>query len=387
VPVWHETVKEWVSQGKLQIIGVIQEQHPERCELFRQWQAFDWPILHDPINVLNTTAVPIFVAIDQHGIVRSVRPDSGRFAEDFINRDFSDDASNNSKPLTPPRQVNDRPDTDARTQGDVLALWHSPEKIDAAISAYRQALQTSPDDDRSHFRLGVCLMRRFESQKRRVGDFGAAIASWETALAGNPNQYTWRRRIQQYGPRLDKPYPFYDWVDQAQHDIRARGDTPIELPQPPLGAEIAAPTDRFATAKDNAVNPDPAGKIFRDTERLVQISVTTVPSQPKPGSTVAVHIHFVPNPVTRTFWNNESEPLRLWINQSDDVTLNQHFIKGVNRPSAETDEVRRLEFEVRIPEEATLPIRINGYALYYVCEDVRGVCQFLRQDISFSLGK
>jgi hypothetical protein len=37
-----------------------------------------------------------------------------------------------------------------------------------------------------------------------------AVQYWTMALDMDSNQYIWRRRIQQYGPRLEKPYSFYD---------------------------------------------------------------------------------------------------------------------------------------------------------------------------------
>lgn len=74
MPVWHEKLKSSVADGRIALVGVIQEQHAERCRLFAQWQGFDWPILHDPINVLAPQAVPIVVAVDEHGIVRDTRP-------------------------------------------------------------------------------------------------------------------------------------------------------------------------------------------------------------------------------------------------------------------------------------------------------------------------
>ena len=77
VPVWHEATREWVKQGRLVLLGVTQEQHADRCRLFAQWKRFDWPILHDPINLLEAPAVPIVVAIDEHGIVRAIRPRPG----------------------------------------------------------------------------------------------------------------------------------------------------------------------------------------------------------------------------------------------------------------------------------------------------------------------
>ena len=55
-------MQEFVSSGDVQLLGVIQEQHPERCRLFAQWHQIDWPILHDPVNLLGNEAVPIFVS-------------------------------------------------------------------------------------------------------------------------------------------------------------------------------------------------------------------------------------------------------------------------------------------------------------------------------------
>jgi hypothetical protein len=45
-------------------------------------------------------------------------------------------------------------------------------------------------------------------------------------------------------------------------------------------------------------------------------------------------------------------------------------------------ETRVIEAEVRAPEELGRgPVTIPGYALYYVCEDVNGVCMYRRQDV------
>jgi len=51
---------------------------------------------------------------------------------------------------------------------------------------------------------------RYDSLRRREGDLQKALTSRQDAQDSNPNHYIWRRRIQQYGPRLDKPYPFYE---------------------------------------------------------------------------------------------------------------------------------------------------------------------------------
>ena len=67
---------------------------------------------------------------------------------------------------------------------------------------------------------------RYDSAHRREGDFQRAVEAWSRALEIDPNNYIFRRRIQQYGPRLSKPYPFYDWVSRARDEITARGETP-----------------------------------------------------------------------------------------------------------------------------------------------------------------
>ena len=85
---------------------------------------------------------------------------------------------------------------------------------------------------------------------------------WGKALDIDPNQYIWRRRIQQYGPRLDKPYSFYDWVREARREIMARGETPAQLLLEPGGAEFAYPSESFERTKTVQEEPDPRGRIF-----------------------------------------------------------------------------------------------------------------------------
>ncbi len=49
-------------------------------------------------------------------------------------------------------------------------------------------------------------------------------------------------------------------------------------------------------------------------------------------------------------------------------------------------EPRRLEFELKPPDELKLGIfAVPAYALYYVCEDVNGVCLYRRQDIELAV--
>ena len=74
MPGWHEATKTARKNGDLVLIGVIQEQHAQRCQLFAQWKQFDWPIVQDPINRLSLAGVPLIVEVDEQGVTKSVNP-------------------------------------------------------------------------------------------------------------------------------------------------------------------------------------------------------------------------------------------------------------------------------------------------------------------------
>ncbi|MBX9579016.1 MAG: hypothetical protein K2X87_01805 [Gemmataceae bacterium] len=387
MPVWHDATKQWATDGKLVLLGVTQEQHPERCRLFAQWKGFGWPILHDPINVLGSAAVPVVLAIDEHGIVRSTRPNPKTFAADFLDKAFADDATNKPVPPTPahPPKFDDlkaaaeaAKTADAwRRYGDTLALWGGEEKLSAAIAAYRQAVTHDPKDGPAWFRSGVCLRRRSETTAREADDFRAAVAAWGTALDLDPNQYIWRRRIQQYGPRLDKPYPFYDWVPDAEAAVRKRGETPVALPVRPDGSEIAQPAKAFAAVKDAPTNPDPKGKVNRDPGS-VTCEVVVVPAVVKPGQSVRVHLTFRVASMKTDHWNNEAEPLRVWVDPPAGVAVHERLIAAERPKAATSTEPRTVGFEVQVPKDAAGTIRVPVYALYHLCDEVGGTCRYVR---------
>jgi hypothetical protein len=200
-----------------------------------------------------------------------------------------------------------------RTLGDGLILWGGPKRLNDAIDAYAAATRADLRDGRAFFRLGVALRRRYESAAQPENDFQAAVENWGRALELDPNQYIWRRRIQQYGPRLGKPYPFYDWVPEAERAIRERGERPVELPVRPEGAEIAKPTQGFE-AFPSATAPDPTGQVARIEPGSVTAEVTVVPRAVVPGQAARVHVVFrVAAPPGKVHWNNEAEPLRWWL--------------------------------------------------------------------------
>ena len=264
-------------------------------------------------------------------------------------------------------------------------LWAGKSKINDAINAYKQAIQINPNDGDAHFRLGVCYRLRYDSGQRASSDFQTAVNHWTRARELQPNRYIWRRRIEQYGPRLTKPYPFYDWVETAARDIKARGENPVELMVLPTGSEIADKWSKFETEGQSVKPPDPQGQIYRDRKDLILSEVTVVPPQVKPGETIRVHVILRPNAKLKAHWNNESEPLKLWIDAPDDWKVEPQLLEAPQGDLPETSEPRQLEFEIRAPAEASGTSKLNTYALYYVCEDAGGACYFLRKDIPVTI--
>jgi hypothetical protein len=227
---------------------------------------------------------------------------------------------------------------------------------------------------------------RYDSPLRREGDFTVAVNEWQLALDRNPNQYIWRRRIQQYGPRQDKPYPFYDWVEQARREIRARGEKPVALTVDPSGAELAVPASDFAEEEPRLSEPDPEGRITRDTTPLVRGEITVVPPQVLPGQSVRVHIVLRPNPHERGHWNNEGDPLVVWINPPAGWTISQRRLTAPLPPQPISEETRKLEFELQAPRNAASgKLRFSGYALYGVCKGDEGTCLYRRSDMTIPI--
>ena len=355
-----------------------------------------WPILVDSLNLLGMEAVPMTFAIDEHGVVRRSRlrfEDEAWLREEFLTTRFdtlaegaperADSPAGWLDPAKPPR------DAEAgawRGYAHLLIRGGRAERLDDAVAAYQRALEQEPSHGPTHFRAGVALRMRYDSAFRREGDFQAAVEQWKQALDLDPNQYIWRRRIQQYGARLDKPYPFYDWVPTARREIIERGEQPTPLIVEPGGAEFAAPSSEFAADANAATEPDPDGRIRRDEEGLIEVETTIVPPVIRPGEAARAHLVLRPNEQRKAHWNNESEPLAVWVNRPDGCELDASLHRPPNPPGAVSAESRRVEVEIRCGEEvAAETVPITAYALYYVCEDVDGTCLYRRQDISARL--
>ncbi len=223
-----------------------------------------------------------------------------------------------------------------------------------------------------------------ESPSSEADDFRAAVAAWGTALDLDPNQYVWRRRIQQYGPRLYKPYPFYDWVPDAETAIRKRGEVPVTLPVRPDGSEVAQPAKALAVPADAPAIPDPKGQVHRD-KGLVTCEVVVVPAAVEPGQSARLHLTFRITRRTAAHWNNEAEPLRVWTDPPNGVAVSERII-AADRPTAATStEPRTVGFEVQVPNDAAGTVRVPVYALYHLCDDAGGTCRFVRLDVSVEI--
>ena len=71
---WDAKTKQLVADGKLVVLGVVQEQHADRAQLYKQWKQYEFPIAQDSITGLGLAVVPVPILIDEHGIVMSTRP-------------------------------------------------------------------------------------------------------------------------------------------------------------------------------------------------------------------------------------------------------------------------------------------------------------------------
>src|SRR5438105_3524270 len=103
-------------------------------------------------------------------------------------------------------------------------------------------------------------------------------------------------------PRLEKPYPFYDWVSVARAAIRKRGEKPVPLVAEPTGAEIAAPIRAFV---ENAApaEPDPHDRVTRDAGHYIGVETAIAPARVQAGATTRIHLIFRPAPGRRAHWN------------------------------------------------------------------------------------
>ena len=318
------------------MVGIIEEQHPDRTRLFMQWKKMGWPLLIDSLNLLDVLAVPLTYLIDEAGIVRYERP-SDEDLEVFLTTDYT--------------HVHGRGGTIdvAEDSPEHVLLWGGD--VSDAIAGLVRRVAAEPADTRAHFRLGVAYRKRYDTGAREPEDFAKAVEHWVRALELDPNQYIFRRRIQQYGPRLDKPYPFYDWVPEARAAIEARGETAIALAVEPRGAEFAEPVKAFISSGTEREPPDPEGRIFRDEAPLIGVETVMVPSRVAPGKSVRVHVVFRPDLSKKAHWNNEVDDTVFWVDVPDGWQVDARRHAVAIPPEPVSREPRHVEFELQTPSD------------------------------------
>ncbi|KAA3608102.1 MAG: hypothetical protein DWQ01_13590 [Planctomycetota bacterium] len=356
----------------MQFIGLIQEQHPDRCALFMQWQQLKMPVWVDSLNRLGVQAVPLMWAIDEHGVVRATRPQWDWIEGEFLATDYPE-----------PKSI-----STAIREEAAVSHFHAG-RLDQAIDAWQAMLphiHPAPDRGALLFRLGCAFRARHDSQNRRPGDFQKAIQAWTEALRLFPQNYIWRRRLQQYGPSLEKPYPFYPWIEEARAAIQARGQQPQPLRVEPEGAELVYP--KRPQVGEEIPPADPQGKLARDTSPWVEVEWAIAPSPIKPGGRGRLYLFFEPSALKTALWNPPGGDLQWWWQPNPKL----QFVRRSAATSLGQEETSRqrhvLEFEFQIEEEAFPPgenqpqeLWLDGYGVYPLCLEVGGECVFLRRDL------
>lgn len=373
MPVWHEATRELRKSGRVELVGIVQEQHADRTQLYAQWKKFEWPMLVDSLNLLEVAAVPIVLLLDDQGIVRAALRNPKEDIEPLLR---------NIEGTLPPAPLDAIPGTPHRAEIERardLIYFQDPPQYTGATTHLARFLENDQHNGQIHFALGVVLRARFDSDQRQSGDFQQAIRSWQRALDIDPNQYIWRRRIQQYGPPSDKPYPFYDWVDQARREIAARGDVPVALAADLTASELAEPIRASEREKEVPANPDADGRIARDNE-LIRTEVTMVPSNPRPGQFVHVYVSLQPDPQANAHWNNESEPMMVFLDLPGGWSTEKRLVVLPTPQAAVTEERRVVEFDLKLPLQPEEAAAVRGFALYNVCRGASGECLYRRQD-------
>lgn len=397
----------YIESGDLVVIGLVQEQHPQRAMLYAQWRRIDWPILWDPFNTTRAAAVPNAYLIDEHGVLQGKQLNAPTLKA-FMSAVYQAPAqaaaiSADAERLAAEDDHRVDADDDQITRLSDLTWRRFKNKNDLSVLVNRQTQWTHREDAEAidWFRLGVALRMRYDSNEREPGDFQAAIDAWANALKSEPNQYIWRRRIQQYGPMTDKPYPFYDWVETAQHEVMQRGQTPVEIPEPLTQAELATRRSRFALDSE-PVDPDPQGLIARDDDAVITITSAVARDTRRPGSArVLLELRPALSEVQSeggfgggsggggAHWNNEAEPLMIWIDGGAVPTgwkVESPLLVHVNAQEASSTEPRGIDFGLTYPADAVGAHRLTGYALYNICQEGDlGRCLYLRQDFEVNI--
>ncbi len=406
-----------MAAGELALVGIVHEQHPDRAALFAQWKEFDFPLLWDPFGLTGMKVVPVVTAVDETGVVRLPRPDPRKFDEQFrplfAEMDFAAE-----KDATTPRpegfvlsqHVAEPPGTIHGSLARVLQTGISvgPSGSWGEWSKDLEALMGLSGSPFATFCAGVAYRMRHDSGGAVPGDFQSALSSWSAALHAQPNQYIWRRRIQQWGPRLDKPYPFYDWIDGATVEVAKRGETPVAVRAALSGSEVADKTKKIPGARPEGAalgsapkeiaEPDPTGKLVRDDGALVGLELAVAQNTSSAGGSVrspigSSRVHVTLRPKKGTKWPLDADPPLIWLEIPDLWDAAAPAFEFPLPKAGQESAPLTADFELSTQpsklgppdESAKMPAsELKAYAVYSIClED--GTCVFRRQDFSIEV--
>lgn len=367
MPGWHARIKAVAEAGDLQVLAIAPEQYGDRMRLFMQWQKMDFPVLMDPLNVLGVQAVPITLLLDEQGIIRYRNPKPEDLTSFLTTRYSAIVPSEKQRPFSQPINL------------ALQALQsQQPAQLEEALAAYRAHLLQRPDDAEAHFQLGVLLRTRYDGGSRQPGDFQAAVDSWTTALALNPGQYIWRRRIQQFGPRLDKPYPFYDWMETAAQDLNLRGEEFLAIKTAPTLSELAQPSKEMPKASPPLPFPDPKNALPTDQE-LLKIEATLVPHTDHSRSTLR-RLHLSLAPQDDAHWSSDAQQIEVWLLPTEGKPTRLASQADALPAAVETSQMaRQLEAEFPLPQGGSRLV-----VFYYLCRDESAECLFLKQELALT---
>lgn len=264
VPKWYEALQKHVDTEKLVIVGIVQEQHPDRAALFAQWKKITGPLLQDPVDYMQLKSVPLFVCIDENGYVRSAKPELETIEKKFINRKYP------GKPVPIPENTEEPPNTvvtrryahdsrmpaDLFTHGEALILAGLPPQIEEAIESYEEGLKKDKKNARGHFGLGVAYRMRYDSAEAKPGDLKAAIDAWTKTVELAPKNEIYRERLNENTPsEKGQPAP-YAWIRTARKAITDRGETPEPLVVDPFSPKSDKKEDEHKDKKGDGANDE-----------------------------------------------------------------------------------------------------------------------------------
>jgi hypothetical protein len=397
---WHEASEPLRKEEKLQIVGIAEEQHPDRTALYAQWKGWRWTILWDPLDVAVVLITPHVYLLDAHGIVRAVDPDPKRLAELIANEyPKPADLPEMQVALVQALLEEDSDDSEEATAREehlrayAKLLWGKSEDIDAAIDVLAAEAGAGQAKPAQLFRLGVAYRLRCDSTRARPGDFQAALDAWKAAVRQEPNVQVWRRRLLQYGPREGKPFVFYDWVPQARAAIRAREEKPIALSVPPSGAETATGTDRFEVVESDPKEPDPDGKVERDDAGLVTVDTAVTFKPPRtrvlrPDHSARLHIALTPSAERGARWCDPGRPLEVWLQLPEGWRADRRLLTAASDDPPSPSGARWVDVEICPPQAIATSQSggrgvLAGYALFEVCTGEDG--EPVRRRVEFEI--